>query len=423
MLLFFLSLACLLVFPWVTATDPQSTNSEFSILFEKMALCHKCLIFSPSGDFLVSRPCSVPLWKADSREQVLPLVSVRLEASLFWRRLAPLFESFLRKSRRTAFPVSRSLFGATATLLLGPKDNDEEEEMDDEDSNHDHEQLAAVACKALPPHLRPCEWSVFVGAMVISTPAPDQRTSFVLLSALELETMQTRKPDLFGISRRGVPTEEVFTPSQCFGEIWAMKEWLTDNVSVDTNQPDSVTLVLLVDELRRIRCFDFEKCRSPADPLILQYLHIIILAAGLPGLAVLDRMHRRLKSRDEILHFYENFHWVMRSQRFQAYFRLPVPTGVVLTPALDSWVRSLQRKIDDGVNASKFDRRFAYDGAVEGSKCNLSLKDLLAKLGSDALVFGRAAVVHSYLQGEKRKSMFFFFFFFFFFERWFGDAI
>lgn len=361
---------------------------------------------SSGNNLLVSRQPCVPLWQFDSKQRTVSFEKKDAAAQSFWRHLAPLFDACLRKTRRVAFAFPRFLFGEMADLLIGEESG--------------REDLVFVQCKAIPFELRPCEWSVFVAAMIVSTL---ERTSFVLLTALEIETLQVSKPEVFGISRLGVHSDELFTPAQCFAEIWALNGLLKENLA--GRGSDSLALVMLVDELRRIRCFDFANCRPPAEPLLLQYLHIVILATGLAGVAVLERAHRRFQTRDELFRFYENFHWVVRSHRFLSFFRLSMPTKAILTPALDNWVCSLQRKIDLGVNGCSFDQKFAFDGRLDGV-CSLSIRDLIEKLGSDAAVKGRAAVVHSYLQGNQPFWCCVFCFTFFlivFLKRRFGDAI
>jgi hypothetical protein len=331
---------------------------------------------------MVSRRRCVPFWMEDDLQQVVEFENSSRDAQLFWSRLSPLVEKFLRRSRRTALSFNRLRFGVLADLLVG--------------KSNDLYSLVAIHCKPIPFALRPCEWSIFVAVMIVSTPSPDQRTSFVLLTALEIESLQLAEHDVFSMSRIGVASEELFTPSQCFGEIWKKRELLRES---SASFVVSRQLVHLVEELRRIKCFKFDACVSTAGPLLLQYLHVIIMSAGLGGLVVLTRAHDCLLE-DELFRFYENFHWIVRSARFLSYFQLAAPSFVVLNGELDEWVRSLQTKIDRGVNAPVYDKLFAFDGVVaEGGSCSLSLQDLINRLEHEATATGRAAVVHSYLQG------------------------
>ncbi len=341
----------------------------------------KGLLFRESSAHVLYRTTHVPLWlRDDGGQRVVPMSAAKEDAHLFWARLAPVFGDVFHRARRFAFQLPRSVFGELSDLLLG--------------KGQDSCPLVSVQCRPLAFDQRPCEWSIFVAAMVVSTPAPSARTSVLLLTALEIEYLQMTRPDFFGMSRAGLRPEQVCTPSQCFGEIHSCAE-VTDK----SDPRPCPGLVGLVQELRRIRCFEWDKAQVAADEVaMLQHLHVIILAVGLAGVAVLSRAHANRPVHSDLLLFYENFHWVVRSFRFQRYLSLKQPSCVVLTAELDDWVRSFECAIDASVNGAAISSDFSFDGIVPKKMCNISLADLKRHLGKSVQCLGRSPVVHSYVE-------------------------
>ena len=283
---------------------------------------------------------------------------------------------------------SERYFGAASPLIAGTGLN------------------ACIAVFPLSLNERPLEWAVFPCVMLIIA---SDRTSVVLLTARDIETLQIADIEFFGIDRTGMHSSEVFSPCHAFESICRSAESVGDFVMLGSGVYNPVDVESLVLELRRLKCACFED-NIYGDKYIplLKHLHVIILNMGMAGVRLVKRAHF-FRTNENLFRFYEDLHWVSRSGRLSAYvssewMNQPVKDQLVgfqaVSMGLNEWVRSFKSEIPRAVKRdgkSLMVDPLEYDGIMDQDSFELSFEQLVERLGRSQKCRGHATVTHAHV--------------------------